>query len=155
MTKINRSLLVGYVRMENMYAVEVDDQILYAIWVECPDNELLGIDVVIPDFSYLTEKLTELPESSKSRPCGCSRSLTLFSCGSSVPFWFGIDDCNGRSSCSMTAKPRSLKTFMLLMKSRSLTLMSVFFKTTHSIPGSLGIDIENQRRPDCYTMTSV
>jgi len=41
---------------KNMYAVEVDEDIFV---LDCglmyPETELLGIDVVIPDFSYLEE----------------------------------------------------------------------------------------------------
>ena len=41
---------------KNMYAVEVDDQIFI---LDCglmyPENELLGIDIVIPNLEYLEE----------------------------------------------------------------------------------------------------
>lgn len=57
MTKINLVALGGVRENgKNMYAVEVDDQIFVCDFgLKYPDNELLGIDVVIPDFSYLTE----------------------------------------------------------------------------------------------------
>lgn len=46
---------------KNMYVVEVDDEIYI---LDCglmyPENELLGIDVVIPDFSYLEKILIAL-----------------------------------------------------------------------------------------------
>lgn len=41
---------------KNMYAVEVDGDIyILDCGLKYPENELLGIDIVIPDFSYLRE----------------------------------------------------------------------------------------------------
>ncbi len=41
---------------KNMYAVEVDNDIFVLdCGLKYPENELLGIDVVIPDFTYLIE----------------------------------------------------------------------------------------------------
>ena len=57
MNKIN-IVPLGGVREngKNMYVVEVDELIFV---LDCgllyPENELLGIDVVIPDFTYLEE----------------------------------------------------------------------------------------------------
>ncbi len=54
----------------------------------------------------------------------------------------------------MTAKPRGLKTFMLLMKSRSLTLVMCqcrSLKQRIAFPGSLGIDIETSEGQIVYT----
>ena len=46
---------------KNMYAVEVDDQIFI---LDCglmyPENELLGIDIVIPNLEYLEEKYPDV-----------------------------------------------------------------------------------------------
>ena len=41
---------------KNMYAVEIDNQIfILDCGLKYPENELLGIDVVIPDWNYLRE----------------------------------------------------------------------------------------------------
>ena len=41
---------------KNMYAVEIEDQIfILDTGLKYPENELMGIDVVIPDWEYLRE----------------------------------------------------------------------------------------------------
>ena len=41
---------------KNMYVVEVDDNIyILDCGLKYPENELLGIDTVIPDFEYLRQ----------------------------------------------------------------------------------------------------
>ncbi len=41
---------------KNMYVAEVEDEIFVLdCGLQYPENELLGIDVVIPDFTYLEE----------------------------------------------------------------------------------------------------
>ena len=43
-----------------MYVAEVEDEIFVLdCGLQYPENELLGIDVVIPDFTYLEEKVNE------------------------------------------------------------------------------------------------
>ena len=62
MSKV-RIISLGGVREsgKNMYLVEVDDLIFV---LDCgllyPENELLGIDVVIPDFTYLEENKNKI-----------------------------------------------------------------------------------------------
>lgn len=46
---------------KNMYAVEVDGDIyILDCGLKYPENELLGIDIVIPDFSYLRENADQI-----------------------------------------------------------------------------------------------
>ena len=46
---------------KNMYVAEVEDEIFVLdCGLQYPENELLGIDVVIPDFTYLEEIVNEL-----------------------------------------------------------------------------------------------
>ena len=41
---------------KNMYAIEVNDDIyILDCGLKYPENELLGIDIVIPDFEYLRQ----------------------------------------------------------------------------------------------------
>ena len=46
---------------KNMYAVEVDGQIfILDCGLKYPENELMGIDVVIPDWSYLQDHADQI-----------------------------------------------------------------------------------------------
>ncbi len=58
-TKVNLVALGGVRENgKNMYAIEVDDQIFVVDFgLKYPDNELLGIDIVIPDLTYLEENV--------------------------------------------------------------------------------------------------
>ena len=58
-----RIVPIGGVREngKNMYSVEVDDKIfILDCGLKYPENEMLGIDVVIPDWTYLKEN-ADLP----------------------------------------------------------------------------------------------
>ena len=62
MSKIN-IIPFGGVREngKNMYAVEVDSQIfILDCGLKYPENELMGIDVVIPDWSYLQDHADQI-----------------------------------------------------------------------------------------------
>ena len=47
---------MAYENGKNMYVVDINDGIyILDCGLQVPGNELLGIDIVIPDFSYLEE----------------------------------------------------------------------------------------------------
>lgn len=49
---------------KNMYIAEVGEDIFVLdCGLKYPENELLGIDVVIPDFTYLEENIDRVAES--------------------------------------------------------------------------------------------
>ena len=46
---------------KNMYAVEINDEIfILDCGLKYPENELLGIDIVIPDFEYLRTRKKDI-----------------------------------------------------------------------------------------------
>ena len=55
---------------KNMYVAEVEDEIFVLdCGLQYPENELLGIDVVIPDFTYLEENSERIAGSFNTWPC--------------------------------------------------------------------------------------
>ena len=56
-------MILGGVREngKNMYAVQVDEQIfIFDAGLKYPENELLGIDVVIPELTFFEENLEKI-----------------------------------------------------------------------------------------------
>lgn len=84
---------------KNMYAVEIHNDIyILDCGLKYPENELLGIDIVIPDFSYLVEN--------KDRIVGvflthghadAIGALPYFLKEIEVPVLFGNDNCVGKN----------------------------------------------------------
>ena len=55
-----RIIMLGGVREngKNIYAVEVNSDIfILDCGIKYPENEMLGVDVVIPDFSYIQDNI--------------------------------------------------------------------------------------------------
>ena len=45
---------------KNMYIVEVDDEMFMLDGVNVPEDEMLGVDIVIPDIQYVIENKEKL-----------------------------------------------------------------------------------------------
>ena len=158
MTKINLVALGGVRENgKNMYAVEVDDQIFVCDFgLKYPDNELLGIDVVIPDFSYLTENADRIAGIFLSHGhADAVGALPYFLVDHPVPV-FGSELTIAMAKVFMQhdSKAKKFKDFHVIDEKSVIDFGDVsvsFFKTTHSIPGSLGIDIETSEGQIVYT----
>ena len=148
MTKINLVALGGVRENgKNMYAVEVDDQIFVCDFgLKYPDNELLGIDVVIPDFSYLTENADRIAGIFLSHGhADAVGALPYFLVDHPVPV-FGSELTIAMAKVFMQhdSKAKKLKDFHVIDEKSIIDFCDVsvsFFKTTPRIPGPLGLDI--------------
>lgn len=142
---------------KNMYAIEVDDQIFVADFgLKYPDNELLGIDVVIPDLTYLEENADKIAGIFLTHGhADAIGALPYFVSEHPVPV-FGSELTIAMAKLNMTASPKAKKfrDFHVITEKSVIDFGKIkvsFFPTTHSIPGSLGIVIETPNGSIVYT----
>lgn len=143
---------------KNMYAVEIDDGIyILDCGLKYPENELLGIDVVIPDFSYLKENQEKIVGVFLTHGHADSiGALSYFLTEFNVPV-FGSEMTIELAKITV-AKVDALKGYddFHIVNSHSVIefanqITVSFFKTTHSIPGSLGIAVHTNQGAIVYT----
>lgn len=158
MTKINLVALGGVRENgKNMYAIEVDDQIFVADFgLKYPDNELLGIDIVIPDLTYLEENADRIQGIFLSHGhADAIGALPYFLKDHPVPV-FGSELTVALAKLFMTSDKaaKKFKDFHVIDENSVIDFGKVsvsFFKTTHTIPGSLGIVFETDEGQIVYT----
>lgn len=158
MSKI-KIIALGGVRenAKNMYAVEVNDDIfIFDCGLKYPENELLGIDVVIPDFEYLRQN--------KNRLAGVFLTHGHADAIGAIPYLVSEFDVPvfgseltialAKIACENEQGTRNFKKFHVINDKSEIkfdkTLVS-FFKTTHSIPESLGIVLKTNEGNIVYT----
>lgn len=140
-----------------MYLVEVDE----AIYVlDCglvyPPDELLGIDMMIPDFTYLKENQDRVAGVFfNPRPCGCYRCFTIFIKKIFRNAVFGTELTV--ELAKIQTKKIGLKNyqdFHIISEDNEIDFGNVvikFFKTTHSVPESVGIEVSTPEGSIVYT----
>lgn len=142
---------------KNMYAVEVDDQIFV---LDCglmyPENELLGIDIVIPNFEYLEENSSKIAGIFLTHGhADAIGALPYFVSKHSVPvFGSELTIALAKIACENETKARKFNDFHVIDEQTEIDFNDVtvsFFKTTHSVPDSLGIVIQTQHGNIVYT----
>lgn len=154
-----RIIALGGVREngKNIYAVDVNDEIFVLdCGLKYPENEMLGIDVVIPDFSFLEENI--------DRVAGIFLTHGHIDAIGALPYLVGkydipvfgsqltIDLAKIYTKNDPTAK--KFNNFHVITEKSIIDFDQTsvsFFKTTHSIPGSLGIVLETQYGEIVYT----
>ncbi|MBU9788207.1 ribonuclease J [Lentilactobacillus sp. TOM.63] len=142
---------------KDMYAVDINGGIyILDCGLRYPENELLGIDVVIPDFSYL--------EKNKDRIVGVFLThghadsigaISYFLSEFDVPV-FGSEMTIELAKLNVadSEELKSFDDFHIVSDHSEIDFDDVkvtFFKTTHSIPGSLGIAIHTSEGAIVYT----
>ena len=129
---------------KNMYAVEVDDEIfILDCGLKYPENELLGIDFVIPDFSYLWGHADAIG------------ALPYFVNEFDVPvFGSELTIELAKIACENEEDARKFDDFHVIDESTEIDFENAtisFFQTTHSIPESLGVVIKTENGNVVYT----
>ncbi|MGN1400390.1 MAG: ribonuclease J [Bacillus sp. (in: firmicutes)] len=141
---------------KNMYAVEVNEQIfLFDAGLMFPEDEMLGIDAVIPDISYLLENEQKLQ--------GIFLSHGHEDHIGALPYllnYVNIPIYGTRLTLELLKlklkanKYRGKAKLIEVDNGTELSFKSIkvsFFKTNHSIPGSLGISIHTGEGCIVYT----
>ncbi|MFT8389422.1 MAG: ribonuclease J [Lentilactobacillus hilgardii] len=152
-------MAIGGVREngKNMYAIDINGGIyILDCGLKYPENELLGIDVVIPDFSYLEEN--------KDRIVGVFLTHGHADAIGAISYFLSEFDVPVFGS-EMTVELAKLNVadseelsgfddFHIVSERSEIDFDDVkvtFFKTTHSIPGSLGIALHTSDGAIVYT----
>lgn len=142
---------------KNMYAVEVDRDIyILDCGLKIPETEMLGIDVVIPDFAYLIEN--------QDRIAGIFLTHGHADAIGALPYLlekinvpvFGSDLTIALAKMYVSEHPaaKRFKDYHVINEKTEIEFNSAsiqFFKTTHSIPDSLGVVIKTEDGSIVYT----
>ncbi|UQS82746.1 ribonuclease J [Bombilactobacillus folatiphilus] len=142
---------------KNLYAVEYGDEIVVLdCGLQYPENELLGIDIVIPDFSYLQDNIDKV--------VGIFLTHGHADAIGALPYL--IDNCDipvfgskltielAKISTKENSRSRKFNNFQVIDAQTAIDFENLsvsFFKTTHSIPDSLGIVVKTPVGQVVYT----
>ncbi|GAK31273.1 metallo-beta-lactamase superfamily hydrolase [Weissella oryzae SG25] len=142
---------------KNMYAVTVDGDIfILDAGLKYPESDLLGVDVVIPDFAYLVEHAEKIAGIFLTHGhADAIGALPYLLAQIQVPV-FGSELTIELAKLAVEAEPetKSFNDYHVVRGNSEVsfgeTVVS-FFETTHTIPESLGIVIETPVGEVVYT----
>ncbi|MGM0165668.1 metallo-beta-lactamase [Enterococcus sp. AZ135] len=142
---------------KNMYAVEVDNDIFVLdCGLKYPENELLGIDVVIPDFTYLIENAERVAGVFLTHGhADAIGALPYLVSEVAVPV-FGTELTIelAKLNVSQNEESKAFKDFHVIDEHTEIdfgTALISFFRTTHTIPDSVGISLKTDEGSVVYT----
>ncbi|MBL1227026.1 ribonuclease J [Enterococcus sp. BWR-S5] len=142
---------------KNMYIAEVGDEIFVLdCGLKYPENELLGIDVVIPDFTYLEENIDRIAGVFLTHGhADAIGALPYLLSKVQVPV-FGTELTVELAKLNVGEHPSSkkFKDFHVVDAHTEIDFGNAtvsFFKTTHTIPDSIGISIKTDEGNIVYT----
>lgn len=158
MTKI-KVIPFGGVREngKNMYAVEVDKQIfILDCGLKYPENELMGIDVVIPDWSYLKEHADQIAGVFLTHGhADAIGALPYFLMDFRVPVYGSkLTIALAKLAVKNNDQVKKFTDFHVVDETTTVKFGNVkvsFFSTTHTIPDTLGIDVQTPAGSIVYT----
>ena len=142
---------------KNMYAVEVGKQIfILDCGLKYPENELMGIDVVIPDWEYLREHKDQVVGVFLTHGHADSiGALPYFLMDFNVPA-FGSEMTIALAKLAVKGhkEVKKFNDFHIVDAATAIDFNDVtvsFFQTTHTIPETLGVVIETSDGNIVYT----
>lgn len=142
---------------KNMYAVTVNEDIfILDAGLKYPESDLLGVDVVIPDFNYLVEHADQVRGIFLSHGhADAIGALPYLLSKMQVPV-FGSELTLELAKLAVEAEPlaKGFDDYHVVNENSEVAMDAVtvsFFKTTHSIPESLGISLETPEGQVVYT----
>ncbi len=142
---------------KNMYAVEIEDQIfILDTGLKYPENELMGIDVVIPDWEYLREHKDKIVGVFLTHGHADSiGALPYFLMDFNVPV-FGSEMTIALAKLAVKnhKEVKKFNDFHIVDASTAIDFNDVtvsFFQTTHTIPETLGVVLETKAGNIVYT----
>lgn len=142
---------------KNMYAVEVNDDIyILDCGLKYPENELLGIDIVIPDFEYLRQNARRIVGVFLTHGhADAIGALPYFVSEFDVPvFGSELTIALAKIACENEEIAKKFNDFHIINEKTEIDFPSAtvsFFKTTHSIPESLGVALKTDEGTIVYT----
>ncbi|GMB08402.1 ribonuclease J [Thermolongibacillus altinsuensis] len=141
---------------KNMYVVEVDEQIFVIdAGLMFPEDEMLGIDIVIPDISYLVENeariqgifLTHGHEDHIGAIAYVLRKITAPVYATKLTLALVEEKLKEHGVTTKAERVEVRSDTQLSFKKAKIS----FFQTNHSIPDSIGISIETSQGAIVYT----
>ena len=142
---------------KNMYVVEGDNDIFVLdCGLKYPENELLGIDVVIPDFTYLIENADRVAGVFLTHGhADAIGALPYLVSEVAVPV-FGTELTVelAKLNVSQNEESKNFKDFHVIDEHTEIdfgTAVISFFRTTHTIPDSVGISLKTEEGSVVYT----
>ncbi len=142
---------------KNMYAIEVNDDIyILDCGLKYPENELLGIDIVIPDFEYLRQNARRIVGVFLTHGhADAIGALPYFVSEFDVPvFGSELTIALAKIACENEEIAKKFNDFHVINENTEIDFPSAtvsFFKTTHSIPESLGVALKTEEGTIVYT----
>lgn len=142
---------------KNMYAITVDEDIfILDAGLQYPESDLLGVDVVIPDFKYLVEHADQIAGIFLTHGhADAIGALPYLLNQISAPI-FGSELTIELAKLAISSDPgtKNFDDYHVVKGSQEIDFGAVkvsFFETTHTIPDSLGIVVETPEGQIVYT----
>ncbi|MDR0691151.1 MAG: ribonuclease J [Streptococcaceae bacterium] len=143
---------------KNAYIIEVDDNIFVLdCGLKYPESELLGIDVVIPEFSYLVENASRVVGVFLTHGhADAIGGLSYLLADVEVPvFGSELTIELAKLTVSDYSETKKFNDFHVVNEETEIdfgeNITISFFKTTHTIPNTLGIVVETAKGSIVYT----
>ena len=142
---------------KNMYAVEINDQIfILDCGLKYPENELMGIDVVIPDWSALKEQADKIAGVFLTHGhADAIGALPYFLMDFKVPvFGSKLTIELAKLAVKQHKAVKKFNDFHVVDPATEIDFQNVtvsFFSTTHTLPNTLGVALHTPEGAIVYT----